>query len=248
MERAPLPVRQIMENAYPEQEEYHMKKLLALLLALLLAAGCALAETAAEATPDADLMDDVDDWLYEDDMEFDEEDEVDDEIFDDLDLEEWDDFDEDADDEEWLWSDSVEDTMLTALEAYSWFVLAPLDIDPEFPDESGTLYRVLDERYNTKEALESYLKTIFSDEIVADLMGMGVYTEIDGFLYTTEDGREMDPNIAENEFVLESEDDQTQVYKVYVFYYEDTEEMEELTYVRKKFGDTWKFTEFPFFW
>lgn len=220
-----------------------MKKQIAVLLALILALAAyapALAEPVA--TPDVIDQDDAEDWLFEEDEDWDWSDEdVDDSIFEDLE----DDNVQYLDEE-----DLVEDTLLGAMEVYSWFVLQPLDVDPDKPDESGDLFQVLDERYNTMPLLRAYVSSYFSDAIVDELFAMNVYREIDGFLYTTTEGRNIDENIMETEFFVSEETEDRVTYEVSVNYFSEDESVKEetFTYVREKINGVWKFTLFPFFW
>lgn len=213
--------------------------LLALALIFTLCAG-ALAEAVPQATPDTQDVDEADEWLYEEDAQLAEED-FDPNLFDDV-------AQEDAD----IWDDEdnqVEDTLMSAMEVYSWFVLYPLDVDYDKPNAAGDRYQVLDERFNTMDALRDMVSQYFSDDIVEDLFSMGVYTEEDGYLYTTDEGRQMDVHIGETEFELTEETDQEKVYTVTVNYWgEEDNPVEVLTYVQQLIDGQWKFTQFPFYW
>ena len=151
-----------------------------------------------------------------------------------------------------MWDDEdnqVEDTLMSAMEVYSWFVLYPLDVDYDKPNAAGDRYQVLDERFNTMDALRDMVSQYFSDDIVEDLFSMGVYTEEDGYLYTTDEGRQMDVHIGETEFELTEETDQEKVYTVTVNYWgEEDNPVEVLTYVQQLIDGQWKFTQFPFYW
>lgn len=232
-----------------------MKKLVSitLVVALILSMGLwALAQDAApadpstavddaapEVTPDADQPEDIDEWLFEED-EFSDEDFYDEGIFDDISGEAGDMLDEE---------DTVEDTLLGAMEVYSWFVMQPLDVDLDKPDASGTRFQVLDDRFNTMTQLRGFVSGYFSDELTEELFAMNVYTEEAGFLYTTTDGRNIDETIGETEFEVIDETSDTVTYSVVVHYWgEGIDEEEEFTYVRKLIDGQWKFTEFPFFW
>ena len=218
-----------------------MKRICSLILALLLLMSLTLVAWAQAApTPEVAAADDVDDWLFEDDA-----DDWDTEAEDDVD---WDDLEWD-DDDMLDTDDTVEDTLFGAMEVYSWFVMQPLDVDPEKPDSAGTHFQVLDERFNTMQLLHDYVSTQFSDAIVEDLFEMNVYVEENGFLYTTSEGRNIDENIGETEFEVLEETPDKVTYNVTVYYW-DTEDSveEEFTYVREHIGGEWKFTEFPFFW
>ena len=213
--------------------------LLALALIFTLCAG-ALAEVVPQATPDSQEVAEADEWLYEEDVLMAEEN-FDPDLFDDV-------AQEDAD----IWDDEdnqVEDTLMSAMEVYSWFVLYPLDVDYDKPNAAGDRYQVLDERFNTMDALRDMVSQYFSDDIVEDLFSMGVYTEEDGYLYTTDEGRQMDVHIGETEFELTEETGEEKVYTVTVNYWgEEDNPVEVLTYVQQLIDGQWKFTQFPFYW
>ncbi len=224
-----------------------MKKRFAVALALMLLLSLAThawATSAPDATPDVGAQtEDVDEWLFAEDEDFDnwgQDEEYDPSIFDDISGDGYETMDEE---------DLVEDTLLSAMEVYSWFVLQPLDVDPDKPDSTGTRFQVLDERFNTMTALRDFVSTYFSDELVEELFAMNVYTEENGYLYTTTDGRNIDENVAETEFEVTEETADEIVYTVTVHYWGEEDDTEEqFTYVRKLIGGTWKFTEFPFYW
>ena len=230
-----------------------MKKLLTIALALVLMLslnGSALAQDAEPATatvpqatpdvtPDVDVeMEDVDEWLFDED-EWEDDEDFDLSIFDDI-----------SDDGEMLdEEDVVEDTLLSAMEVYSWFVMQPLDVDLDKPDISGTRYQVLDERFNTMSALREFVSSYFSDALVEELFAMGVYVEENGYIYTTTDGRNIDETLGETEFEVTEENTEQVIYTVVVHYWGDeTDYEEEFRYVRELVDGEWKFTEFPFYW
>lgn len=219
-----------------------MKKLWMTLLALILALSlCAPALAEPEVTPDTDTIDDVEEWLFDEDMQWDVEDEeYDASIFDEV----------ENDDTEMLdMEDTVEDTLLSAMEVYSWFVLYPLDVDYDKPNAAGDRYQVLDERFNTMDQLRGLVSEYFSDELVDELFSMGIYTEENGYLYATDEGRQIDEHIGETEFEVTEESPERIVYTVTVNYWGgDTPEEEVFTYVRQLIDGQWKFTIFPFFW
>ncbi|MDO4549592.1 MAG: hypothetical protein Q4D04_15995, partial [Clostridia bacterium] len=185
-----------------------------------------------------------DEWLFEEDADILwDEIEVDDSYFEDV--------GDDADTQISEGFAQIEEDLLGAMEVYSWFMLCPLDIDPEKPDSTGQRYQVLDERFNTTEQLRDFVSQFFSDAIVDDLFAMDIYVEgADGYLYTTDEGRNIDETIGETEFELTESSDTRMVYTVVVNYWTDDEqvEQEQFTYVRELIDDHWKFTEFPFYW
>lgn len=179
------------------------------------------------------------DWLYEDDDDTDE-----DELGAFADIDGSDSVDD--------FFDSDEDDLMGSMEVYSWFAMEPLDVDESLPDSSGKMHRVLDERFNTKEAMMNLLHFYFSDEIVNELWNSKTnpYTEIDGFLYTAGEGRSIDERIGETEFAVVSKTDNKIEIDVLVHYIEPDDGKTEDTfhYVRELINGEWKYTQFPFFW
>lgn len=223
-----------------------MKRLIALLLILLALCVWVPAEELADAqpTPDIEEIDDAEEWLFEEDEEAWEEE-----------YEEGADLFEDILDEGDVWEDeedAMEDLLMGAMEVYSWFVLYPLDVDYEKPNAAGDRYQVLDERFNTLEGLKDFVSTYFSQEIVDELFAMDLYVEEGGFLYASDEGRQMDEHIGETEFEIVSETEDRIEYSVTVSYWgneENADPEEELyIYVRELTDEGWRFTQFPFFW
>lgn len=139
-----------------------------------------------------------------------------------------------------------------AMEVYSWFAMAPLDVDLSMPDSTGVRFRVFDERLNTPENLGEVVREYFSEEIAQMLMGSGVYAEEDGFLYTAQEGaRSIDETIVSTEYYLAEETDSARTYLAAVFYADETGEiasLEEYTLLMEKIDGKWVFTSFWFFW
>ncbi|MDL2206816.1 hypothetical protein LJC33_07910 [Eubacteriales bacterium OttesenSCG-928-N13] len=216
-------------------------KLLALLLVIMLILSLGTIAMAEVAADDDESMD----WVYDDEDEQDAESEMTDE---DLAAE---------DDQDTALSDDIEDAdeadLNGALEVYSWFGLQPLDVDESIADSSGTMWRVLDDRFNTADQMLGELHYYFSDEIVDGLWNSSInpYKEIDGYLYTNGEGRSIDERIGEVEMVVTSRSDTKIEMDVTVYYSEPDDEgvtEESFHYVRELEGDTWHYTEFPFFW
>lgn len=83
-----------------------------------------------------------------------------------------------------------------AEEAYGWFVLAPPELDRTEQRMVGelTYCRVDDPRFSNLAELRGYLKTLFSDTLVDQLLPIDdtQYVELDGVLYTIDGGRGAD--------------------------------------------------------
>ena len=84
----------------------------------------------------------------------------------------------------------------SAEEAYSWFELAPLPLDRTEETQVGDqiYYRVDDAPVQTMAELRGYLKRLFSDGLVEQLLPAegGRYIEQDGVLYGLDGGRGAD--------------------------------------------------------
>jgi len=83
---------------------------------------------------------------------------------------------------------------IKAAEAYSWFDVESLPATNETGTHNGTVYNKVrdDAGFKSVSELETYLKTLFSDDIVsAQLYGSdpAPYADIDGELYVLEGGR-----------------------------------------------------------
>lgn len=89
-----------------------------------------------------------------------------------------------------LTEESVQTAYESAAEAYDWFNLATMATSGDAVEQDGLEFRpVADKRFPTFDALEAYLKTLFSDELTARLLSDGQYRDIDGTLYCAEAGR-----------------------------------------------------------
>ncbi len=207
-----------------------MRKLTILLAVLLVMTSFAV--SMAEVMPDPSS-----EWLYEEDA-------TTGEIWSEA-------TDEDAEDS--LEEDEISedaDFFLSALEVYGWFEAQPLDVDPEKPSSDGKKFQVLDERLNTLRALDAEVRTYFSDSIANKLLDSGVYEEIDGYLYTEAQDRDIDEALGETELNVESRSDDKITYTLTLTTVDEAGNVtaaEDLTFVREKIDGAWKFTQFPYF-
>jgi hypothetical protein len=148
--------------------------------------------------------------------------------------------------------DTPYELVMEAMEVYSWFTMEPLDVDLKAPaDGRASCYLVLDERYQTFDALNKKALGYFSEKIVSLLWSFDTYTIIDGMLYAdAAQGRGIKEEVADVSFEVVSETDNLIVYKATVYYLSDEDEpvrgMFEFT--RELISDQWVFTAFPFFW
>ena len=207
-----------------------MRKLTILLAVLLVMTSFAV--SMAEVMPDPSS-----EWLYEEDA-------TTGEIWSEA-------TDEDAEDS--LEEDEISedaDFFLSALEVYGWFEAQPLDVDTEKPSSDGKKFQVLDERLNTLRALDAEVRTYFSDSIANKLLDSGVYEEIDGYLYTEAQDRDIDEALGETELNVESRSDDKITYTLTLTTVDEAGNVtaaEDLTFVREKIDGAWKFTQFPYF-
>ena len=134
-----------------------------------------------------------------------------------------------------------------AEEACGWFVLAPPELDRTEQRTVGelTYCRVDDPRFSNLAELRGYLKTLFSDTLVDQLLPIDgtQYVELDGVLYTIDGGRGTDMTKGEesvqvlrDEAPARSTLDPEQDYAV-----TGTEEHD---FLYEQVGDQWIFTTF----
>ena len=140
--------------------------------------------------------------------------------------------------------------MEDALSVYSWFVLWPLGGDPEEPSEEGDKYRVLDDRFDTWEELSDFLLGYFSPDILWELFDMGLYEEINGYMYVSDEFTIRNEDIDGETFSVTAQDEDEITITATVRYvnaWEDRpDETYEFTLTRTDAG--WAFTAFPFYW
>jgi hypothetical protein len=147
-------------------------------------------------------------------------------------------------------TDEDEDFFAGALEVYGWFEAQPLDVDPEKSSPDGSMFQVLDERFNTLRALDAYVRFYFSDALADALLSAGVYQEIDGYLYTNAQARALDEGIGEIELTVTDRTDSKILYTLTINRVDEQGQVtssEDLTYTRELVGDSWRFTAFPYF-
>ncbi len=140
--------------------------------------------------------------------------------------------------------------MEDAMSVYSWFVLWPLGGDPEEPSEQGDKYRVLDDRFDTWEELSDFLLGYFSSDILWELFDMGLYEEINGYMYVSDDFTIRNEDIDEERFLVTSQGDDEIIITAAVRYADPDRENaeEEYEFILTRTQDRWVFTVFPFYW
>ncbi len=148
--------------------------------------------------------------------------------------------------------DPVRQTILDAMEVYSWFVMNPLEVDTNAPAQEDGVYPVLDETLGSTEGMQARLDEYFSTEISQSLWAWGTYHDIDGWLFgrtleTSPLARPIDPDISDAFFELTEETEKKRVYTVTVCYL-SADEPVKLEFVSELVAGKWIFTEFPFFW
>ncbi len=148
--------------------------------------------------------------------------------------------------------ETPEDIIVAALEVYSWFTISPLDVDTGLMLADGSGYRVADESLCSYDVVISLLKTMFSDEIITGMFDFGMYTVLDGMLFTTVGGgRGIDENISYVEYEEVLCEEAKIVYNVTVHYYGEGENgivPDVFEFVRELIDEQWVFTQFVFFW
>ena len=141
-----------------------------------------------------------------------------------------------------------------AEEAYGWFVLAPPELDRTEQRTVGepTYCRVDDPRFSNLAELRGYLKTLFSDTLVDQLLPIDgtQYVELDGVLYTIDGGRGADMTKGEETVqVLRDEAPARYTVRVTVEVLDPEQDYavtgtEEHDFLYEQVGDQWIFTTF----
>lgn len=108
-----------------------------------------------------------------------------------------------------------------AVEAYGWFDLTILPTSDTFREYNGTLYaKVTDDNFKTLSDLENYLRTLFSDSIVRDLLnpknGLEKYRDFDGALYAIPADRGSDITKGEEKYEIVSKSASKIIFRITV--------------------------------
>jgi len=106
-----------------------------------------------------------------------------------------------------------------AVEAMSWFRWEPMPHDSEDTvlNEYGFVYlRVIFDGISSLASLEAYLHTIFTADIVADLMGTALYREFDGVLFALGTSGSWDRTRGDEVHEIIRDGDQRVIYRVTV--------------------------------
>ena len=148
--------------------------------------------------------------------------------------------------------DDARAMVLDAMEIYAWFVMSPLQVDPNAPLLEGGLRPVLDEELGNAETMNALLARTFSEEIISSLWDWDAYQVIDGWLYGVEREdslltRPMDEMISDIAVEITSDEADRRVYTATVCYL-NADEPVDLEFVSERINGQWVFTEFPFFW
>lgn len=141
-----------------------------------------------------------------------------------------------------------------AVEAFGWFRLTHLPLDMAQPAQlDGQLYYRVDyPGIDTLAGLRGYLKGLFSDALVEELLPAGAtaYVEIDGVLYGIDGGRGSDiTKGAETIQVLRDADENRRTVHVTVELLDPEADFapvgsEEHNFPYEKIGEAWIFTDF----
>ncbi|MDD6872425.1 MAG: hypothetical protein PUD68_06275 [Clostridiales bacterium] len=148
---------------------------------------------------------------------------------------------------------SAQDEILSAMTVYSWFTIAPLDVNGDVPAPDGGKYRVLDDELVSAETMQATMAAHFSDDLIDELWAWGSYETVDGQLYGYYPGespyeRPIDPDISELEYALALHTDEARIYTVTVYSLSSDEPLL-FEFIQEKTEDNrWVFTQFPFFW
>lgn len=141
-----------------------------------------------------------------------------------------------------------------ATEAYNWFVMAPpaLDYTDQRTVGEMTYYRVDDSRFSNLMELRGYLKSLFSDSLVDQMLPIDgtQYVELDGALYTVDGGRGSDVTKGEETIqILRDEAPARYTVRVTVEVLDPEQDYavtgtEDTDFLYEQVGDRWIFTTF----
>ncbi|HHY77602.1 MAG TPA: hypothetical protein GX498_03720 [Clostridiales bacterium] len=137
-----------------------------------------------------------------------------------------------------------------AREAYSWFDLTTMYSDGSSQTEyNGNIYvKVNQEGFESLSDLESYLHTLFSDDIVDSLLATNRYIDIDGALYALPADRGTNIFAGEEHHKIIRESDKKIIYEVTVDIldenFEKVVDEEVYSFAYELIGDKWVFTNF----
>ena len=145
-----------------------------------------------------------------------------------------------------------------AREAYNWFDMTTMPLSDETVDVEAMTYNKVDyPGITTMAELESYLKTIFTDEVVAELMALNQanqywhYDDIDGALYAlpADRGGDIFKGDESHEVIVNGGDEID--FRVSVEVYDDPETMNvvdtevyNFMYVDPAGSGEWRFSNF----
>lgn len=136
-----------------------------------------------------------------------------------------------------------------ALEAWGWFNGAPLETaaDARTAEDGSAWYPVEDSRFSTVLDLRMYLKGIFSDEIAEELLGLGLYRDVDDVLCCAQNTNTA-PTLTDAKVQVERESDAKLICRLEgTLTWSDASRPAQAvstSFPYEKVGDKWLFTEF----
>jgi hypothetical protein len=137
-----------------------------------------------------------------------------------------------------------------AVEAYSWFDLTTMPIaeNSEIEYNGNIYYKVNHSSIKSLSDLETYLHSLFSDNIVDTLLKYDRYVDIDGVLYAIPADRGTNIFAGEEHHEIINESDKRIIYKVSVDILDETLEKvvdkEVYSFNYELLKDKWVFTNF----
>ncbi|MBE6687700.1 MAG: hypothetical protein E7588_00295 [Ruminococcaceae bacterium] len=154
----------------------------------------------------------------------------------------------------------IQEKYAIAKEAYFWFEVNSLppaehgvDINSIKEIDGLYYYKVGHDTIKSLSDLESYLKSIFSDEITARLMeeGKEKYIDVEGELWAVDAQRGTDISVGNVIFTLQKKGDNKVVYSAHVEELDletlETVGMKVYDYVYEKTPAGWRWTEFDIY-
>ena len=116
---------------------------------------------------------------------------------------------------------SAQDEILSAMTVYSWFTIAPLDVNGDVPAPDGGKYRVLDDELVSAETMQATMAAHFRTTSSMNC-GRGAHMRRWTVSCTATPGespyeRPINPDISEVEYALALRTDEARIYTVTVY-------------------------------
>ena len=154
--------------------------------------------------------------------------------------------------------EDAETALASGMEIFGWFNFGGLNCDYQdtrTAENGWVYYRVTDERFPDYQSFVDYLGSVFSQEIVEELMSDRIFEDFDGALYSLDGARGANILIDGVEYSTKSVEENRIVYTASVTYIKDpaqtppeVDHVQEYEFIREKTENGWIFTSFPYFY